>query len=426
MTGTQLTGHRGEATSLFVLFGKADTDNIAPVIWSHARDNTPVCVLTATSDAYEAVRHAWWSSECPRLEVLAWPISDRFGKLGSRLSRLRWNRWRLSRLIRRKGIGLIAMEWGEGLGSDRGSWWKHVYWWGFADPRRQLLRSARDAQLPTVALPHGHSTKTSLIHSAHVRSVMETHGGVLPFKDRDSFTKYVFASEYHRDVILGHSNMSGQHVEVWGSARFNDEWVRRLYEAVPSADLPDLTGQQVRRVLFFVPKWNNLVDKNLTFALLSQLGNAPSLQVVVRGHLRSGDATIDTEQREVLTRLPNLLLVEDEIPSASLIRGCDVLIDVDSSIAFDAVLLGKPYVRPSYLQAESVQTIWDRLGGAHITRSHSETLSLVTQANLEPAERQQHFDEVVFGGTGASVLERYRTSLRQLLSQRGLNDPTTN
>jgi hypothetical protein len=262
-----------------------------------------------------------------------------------------------------------------------------------------------------VALPHGHSTKTTIIRSQHVQAVMDGNSGRLPFADRDSHVAYVFASTYHRDVIVGHSTMSGKNTQVWGSARFNDEWVPQLYGATTAAQLSPLRPEQLRRVLLFIPKWHNLVDKEQTLQLIVELGACESLQLVVRGHLRASDTTLTEQEVASLKNTGNIVLVGDNTSSPSLIKACDVLVDIDSSIAFDAVLLGKPYVRPRYLQDASVGTIWDTLGGAHQTDSLIDTIALLTDETLSPAPRDPQFEQVVFGGAGVDVLRRYRDGL---------------
>jgi len=146
------------------------------------------------------------------------------------------------------------------------------------------------------------------------------------------------------------------------------------------------------------------------------LGANDRVQLVVRGHLRAEAAALAPDERAVLER-GNVVLVTDDVSSASLIRACDVVVDIDSSIAFDAVLLGKPYVRPKYLQDASVTTIWDELGGAHQTDSLDATVALLTADTLVPAERDRTFGQVVFGGGGAEVLARYRDGLRVIAAQ---------
>jgi hypothetical protein len=239
---------------------------------------------------------------------------------------------------------------------------------------------------------------------------MAKHGGRLPFADRDGFAAYVFASRYHRDAILASSTMSGRNIEVWGSPRFNDVWVPRLYAQAPLWSLPQ-TGVGRRVVLFFVPKWNNLIDRVETLRLMIAIAEQPGLHLVVRGHIRSADSGVSASELVALQSTKNVTVAAEGTSSASLINACDVLVDVDSSIAFDAVILDKPYVRPKYLQDESVSTIWDELGGAHQTLTQEETMSLLVAPMLSTASRNADFDEVVFGGQGNDVLSRYRDGL---------------
>jgi hypothetical protein len=400
-------------TVLFALAGPADTDNISPAIWSIARDGSPVVVYVADVAVYRDLQEVWWREECPNVKVISVVPWGPRGQFWERLGRLRWNRWRLKRALSQSDVRLVVMEWKEGIASRQPSLLKATVRRWSADFFLQLQFSARDLGVPTVALPHGHSTKTTIILSEHVRSEMEKHSGKLPFADRDSHTAYVFASDYHRDAILTNSSMSGVNARVWGSARFNDAWVKRLYEVVPNVSLPPLGDSQRRRVLFFVPKWQNLIDRPATIQLISTLGSHPQLQLVVRGHLRASDAALSDTEAAAL-RQASVVMMSDGVASPSLIDACDVVVDVDSSIAFDAVLRGKPYVRPRYLQDASVRTIWDELGGAHQTDSCEATVALLTQPTLQPAPRDSAFDEVVFGGSGEVVLSRYRDELRAL------------
>ena len=390
-------------------------DNLAPIIWSCSQDDHRVVVLTTTSKVARKVRTAWWCSGSSKIIVVERHGEDRslFSRVGNIAT---GNRYATKRWLRRLDAVLLCCEWSEGIGRADRAVPSAERSWLLGNPVIQLQYAARDLGIATVALPHGHSTKTSLILNEHVRAVMKSNGGVLPFADRDSFAAYVFASEYHRKVIVQHSSMNGANTCVWGSARYNDVWVPRLYAESTQAKLPELPSGAKRRVLFFVPKWQNLVDRSATMQLIAALGADDRVQLVVRGHLRAEAAALAPEERAVLER-GNVVLITDDVSSASLIKACDVVVDVDSSIAFDAVLLGKPYVRPRYLQDASVKTIWDDLGGAHQTSSLADTVALLSADALEPAERHHTFEDVVFGGEGAAVLARYRDELRSLAAQ---------
>lgn len=409
-----MTQHSG--AYVFALAGKADADNIIPVIWEVSRDGTPCVVVITDRGVFQTQHDAWWVRERPSVRVISRAVVDGTPSLGERLRRVTWNRAVLKRFLRTYCATLVAMQWREGVGHDSASWLRRAVRWWSTDYYTQLQLAARELGIRTVALPHGHSTKTTIIRSRHVQERSAANSERLPFADRDSFAAYVFCSEYHRDAIVKNSDMSATNTMVWGSPRFNDSWVPLLYTQAPSITLPALTNGALRRVLFFVPKWQNLVDRAATMQLIAGLGADNRLQLVVRGHLRAEAAALAPEERGVLER-GNVVLITDDVSSASLIKACDVVVDVDSSIAFDAILLGKPYVRPRYLQDPSVKTIWDDLGGAHQTASLDDTIRLLTSETLLPAARHASFDDVVFGGSGVHVLARYRDGIRSVAAQ---------
>jgi len=398
-------------TFLFVVTGKADADHLGPVIWSLTADRSSVQVFTTTPAAQHAIETAWWLAERPN--VLVKRVRTGRSRLGRGIRNVRWNRWTLTRWFRSNDVRIVVREWGEGIAGPQPSLKRRVLRYWATDFSTQVLFAARKLSIPTVALPHGHSTKTTVIKNQHVQAVMAANNGKLAFADRDSYDAYVFCSQYHRDAVVAMSTMNGGNTRIWGSARFNDDWVPRLYQHTKEAPLPAMTDSAVRRVLFFLPKWQNLVSRTDTLELLTAISKDEKTQVVVRGHLRAEAATISDAERAALES-PHLVFVSDDVSSASLIKACDVIVDVDSSIAFDAVILGKPYVRPRYLQDASVSTIWDDLGGAHQTNSQQETLALLAQDQLLPAPRSEAFANVVFGGPGMDVLARYRDELASI------------
>jgi hypothetical protein len=398
---------------VFALAGKADADNIIPVIWEVSRDGTPCHVVVADASVYDSLQRAWWRKDRPSVEVSACFTHDGPPSAVERVQRLRWNRFALKRFLQRTNAGIVCVQWREGIAHDRAGLARRTIRWWSTGYFTQLQFAARELSIPVVALPHGHSTKTTIIRSTHVRSKSEANSGKLPFADRDSFAAYVFCSDYHRDAVAMNSDMDGSNLRVWGSPRFNDAWAPQLYAQAPAVSLPPLPAGAVRRVLFFVPKWQNLVDRDATMRLIAALGADPRIQLVVRGHLRAEAAALTANEREVLER-GNVVMIADDVSSPSLIKACDVVVDVDSSIAFDAVLLGKPYVRPRYLQDASVETVWDRLGGAHQPQSLDATVALLGGDSLAPAARDASFDRFVFGGSGVEVLARYRDELRAI------------
>ncbi len=360
-----------------------------------------------------------WLADTANITFVEMTTDDEPGSLRTRLRRLLHHRAAVRRLLRRHAVGLVCVEWSEIQLREGLSLLVRIRRWLINDVVSQLKHAAQDLDLPLVAVPHGHSTKTVMIRSEHVESVMSQNSGKLPFADRDAYHAYVFASAYHRDAIVAQSTMTGRNAKVWGSARFNDLWVPRLYAQAPEW-VPPVSARGRRSVLFFIPKWNNLVSRQPTVDLMADIAKNPALHLVIRGHARESDSGLSVDEHHCLQATGNVTIVSGSTPSASLIAACDVLVDVDSSIAFDAVILNKPYVRPKYLQDVSVTTIWDDLGGAYQTMSADDTLAVLLSPQLSIALRATDFEQVVFGGRGQDVLNRYQTELWSLLDNASL------
>ena len=348
----------------------------------------------------------------PRAQMTSLPEADVATGL-NRLRRVLWCRMRTRRLLRRVSAGVVCVEWGDGIGGEPTT--------GIHGLRRRLLSdfvlqvqyAARELGIPTVALPHGHSVKTNLVLSPHVRATLDAQGGKLPFANRDSFAAYVFCSAYHRDVIISNSTMSGRNAVVWGSARFSETWITELTK-LTAGSVKVEPRPNTRRVLFFVPKWHNLVDRSATMELLTAMSREPSLHVLVKAHPRADHTSLTVQERSTLAAGGSLEFIEGPTESAALLGECDVLVDVDSSIALDAVMRGIPYVRPRWLQDPSVTTIWDPGTVAHQPATLHEAMELLTGPRIVAGIPDDSFINDVIGGRGSAPLDRYVTELARI------------
>ena len=410
---------RSTKAFIFVLRGSADIDQMTPVMWQCLNHGEHVhAVIASDFDATSDFRLKFLQSY-PNFVLRVIP-GARFGSsLGQKLRRVLWNQTRMRRLLKKSDAQVCVFEWGDGIWEDRPrkdvlSGFKR---WAFTDFVLQAQYACAGLAIPTVSLPHGHSTKTMLIKSDRVAEAFGANDGKLPFANRNSFAKYVFCSGYHRDVIVGNSTMSGSNVEVWGTARFSPEWIEQLYKIAPSVNLPPLRSDQKHRVLMFLPKWHNLVNKTATLSLLTALGKLDNIQLVIAGHVRGADTQLTASETAALATLPSVVFAPQGAASVSLIKQCHVLIDVDASIALDAIQLGKLYVRPKYLQDASVQTIYDTLGGAVQASSEQEIVALLSTAVLPPNDVSPMFTEVVIGDVASNISKQYYLKLKALTQQ---------
>jgi hypothetical protein len=410
---------RSTKAFIFVLRGSTDIDQMTPVIWQCLNHGEHVhAVIASDFDATSDFRLKFLQSY-PNFTMRVLP-GARFGtSFMQKLRRVLWNQTRVRRLLKKSDAQICIFEWGDGIWEDKPqqNLLKRIKRWAFTDFVLQAQYACAGLAIPTVSLPHGHSTKTMLIKSDRVAEAFAANNGKLPFANRNSFAKYVFCSGYHRDVIVGNSTMSGNNVEVWGTARFSPEWIEQLYKIAPLVNLPSLRSNQKHRVLMFLPKWHNLVNKAATLSLLTALGKLENIQLVIAGHVRGADTQLTASETAELAALPSVVFAPQGSASVSLIKTSDALIDVDASIALDAIQIGKLYVRPKYLQDASVQTIYDTLGGAVQASSEQEIVALLTTAVLPTNVVSPTFTEVVIGDVASNISKQYYLNLKALTQQ---------
>jgi hypothetical protein len=401
---------------VFVLNSSADIDHMAPVIWQCLENGRDVLALVASRYKTENDFRLRFLKTFAGFRLISVaqlnPHSDTIHKL----LRPWWNFYRMKTFLRHNKATLCVFEWGDGIWSsqlkpDLVTRLRHRF---FASFVLQMQYACESLGIPTASLPHGHSTKMSLIRSAHIQEVLNANDQKLPFSNRNSFAKYVFSSGYHRDVIVNNSDLSPTNVEVWGSARFSPEWTQLLYQISPPANIPDRTSAQNYRVLFFIPKWHNLVDRNATISLLFALADLSSIQLVVRGHVRGRDTQLTTSELSILESSESVFVANDETPSTSLISASDVLLDVDSSIAFDAITLGKLYIRPRYLQHDSVRTVFDEYGGALQADNQQQVIEILSSPTLPSIAVNDMFRKVIIGDAQSHIAQQYFRKLSAL------------
>ena len=102
---------------------------------------------------------------------------------------------RTQRLLQSINAGLCIFEWGDGVAdlAKADGVLSRVRPALFTDFVLQAQLSAKQLGIPTVSLPHGHSTKLNLIRSKQVEQALSNNNGKLPFANRDSLDAYVFA-----------------------------------------------------------------------------------------------------------------------------------------------------------------------------------------------------------------------------------------
>ena len=145
-------------TLLFYVRDKVALDNLAPVIWSFSKVEHKLLLIVTDPDLYSQIRSSWWYPTCRNVAITRVFIVKATTGLSEKLSRIRWSRWRLKRFVARNNVQVVVIDWGEGVPTPARSFFIRTYRWWFSNMSTQLQVAAANKLVPTVALPHGHST----------------------------------------------------------------------------------------------------------------------------------------------------------------------------------------------------------------------------------------------------------------------------
>ena len=396
---------------LFVFRASPDIDHMVPLAWKLIESGEHVHAVMSPGYDPDGDHRIEFVRRHPQfhLHETGRPRSCDHG-----LSRLvkRFRGWARGTLpyafvvLRREHIQLIAVEWGYGLNagyerlrSVRGAVAL------LRSLARSLLRSSDPHQtrvsylvaahvlgLPTVCLPHGLNIKHGAAWNQEWVDIL-AQGGV-DYRDRNRFTSFVLNTEEMRRWYIDHAMGDPDVLETLGSLRWTPEWFERNLELAPSFEWPE-TGPGQVKVVFMVPKWMNRVHAEDVIELVRRLQHVDEISLALMGHPRKegsadplyADPEIDWRRIRDVTG----------VSSVSVIRACDVVIDVGSSIGIEVVMQGKVLVNPTYVH--DLETMFDTIPGSSV---------VARDANAVVAYLQAHFA----GSPHVTSDEAYRALLR--------------
>ncbi|MGH8762979.1 MAG: hypothetical protein ACREUR_07065 [Nitrosospira sp.] len=348
--------------ALFFLRHYNDIDHITPVIYKWV-DSGHTCDVVLIGNSrfrndyrieflrkLDGVRMAYISDLLPRLEFARWflqtlilirslrrpfigPIMAALAKAyDARRRAPLWHRT-AQRLLRRSfgdtREGVVVFDWIERNSSICVEWVAVV------------LSTARAMGLGTVSLPHGDSPHASqLIRRHELRLEPDT-----TFANAGIFDKVVVPNELCS--VRFRPFMDNRKLAVLGSPRYCDEWLAKLATLMPSSPLARSDSRL--KVVMFLRKSNFSTFWEEVGEVVRIVAGFPGVELVIKPHTRGGWQQSLTKNTS-LRRLPNVSVAGD-IHSIHLMNWADVIIDLATSVVFEAVKVKKPVLAGDYLHA---------------------------------------------------------------------------
>jgi len=205
-----------------------------------------------------------------------------------------------------------------------------------------VVATADEMGLKAVSLPHGDSPHANLlVRVEELRLTPHTK-----FSPASMFARVVVPNELCATRFRPFVDASA--VAVLGSPRYCDEWLKKLATLLPENPLEDKPGKL--KIVMFLRKRDFSIFWDEVERVIRLLAAFPQVELIVKAHTRGGWK--QPLSRSVgLRRLENVHFVAAKVHSPHLLEWADVIIDIATSVAFEAVKRKKPVLAADYLHA---------------------------------------------------------------------------
>jgi len=207
---------------------------------------------------------------------------------------------------------------------------------------RMVVVTAQKMGLKAVSLPHGDSPHANkLVRVEELKLVPHTKFAAASMFDQIVVPNELCATRFRPFV-------DDSSVAVLGSPRYCDEWLVKLDTLLPASPLQDEPGKL--KIVLFLRKRDFSIFWDEVDRVIHLLASFPDVQLIVKAHTRGGWKQPLSRNR-ALRKLENVRFVASEVHSAHLLSWADVIIDIATSVAFEAVKMKKPVLAADYLHA---------------------------------------------------------------------------
>ncbi|PSJ17076.1 hypothetical protein [Nitrosomonas supralitoralis] len=350
--------------ALFFLRHYNDIDHVTPVVyqWIGSGHQCDVVLIGSTQfrrdfrvkylSQLQGVRLAHmnelfsWTDYCKwRLQMLILTRNVRRIKLIGRLAEKLADRfdekkrnplWQhtakllLDRCFGNAGKGVVAFDWIERNSVICVEWVEVV------------IAMAKERGLGTVSLPHGDSPHASqLIRRGERRAEPDA-----TFSAATIFDKVVVPNELC--AIRFRPFMTDSQLAVLGSPRYCEAWLKVLAGLMPPSPL---TGSDDKlKIVMFLRKANFTTFWEEVGEVVHMLAEFPAVELIIKPHTRSGWKQSLTKDSSI-KKLANVSVAGDGAHSVHLMNWADVIIDLATSVVFEAIRAKKPVLAADYLIA---------------------------------------------------------------------------
>ena len=265
-----------------------------------------------------------------------------------------------------------------------------------------IVSMAHARGLGAVSLPHGDSPHASqLIRHGEWRLAPDDMYSAGRIFDKLVVPNALCATRFQ-------PFMAEASLAILGSPRYCDEWLLRLKMIIPPSPLKNSDSRL--KLVFFLRKDDFTIFWEEVGEVIHLIAAFPGTELIIKPHTRGGWRQSLTRDKSLLY-LKNVHVAEDNAHSTHLMEWADVMIDLATSVVFEAVKAGKPVLAADYLHAGR-STIADYMPETELKCRDDvyHKIDTFLQKGCDSfyveAHRQRFIQEVI-DGLDSDVLSRY-------------------
>ena len=208
--------------------------------------------------------------------------------------------------------------------------------------------------------------------------------------------------------------MNDASLAILGSPRYCDEWLLRLKMIIPPSPLKKSDSRL--KIVFFLRKDDFTIFWEEVGEVIFMIAAFPGTELIIKPHTRGGWRQSLTRDKSLLN-LKNVHIAKENIHSTHLMDWADIMIDLATSVVYEAVKAGKPVLAADYLHAgRSTMAAYMPETELKCRDDVYHKIDIFLQKGCDSfyveAHRQRFIREII-DGPNADVLSRYVAMLKE-------------
>lgn len=219
------------------------------------------------------------------------------------------------------------------------------------------------------------------------------------------------------------NSLSEKLIYCLGSPRFNSEWLSILDNVAPKFSIPLVENKC--KIAFFLRHQNYPLFWEEIFWTIMLITQFAGIHLAVIPHTRGqGWKGLVDSFPELRNSKANLTCIEGNIHSGSVVKWADVVLDIGTSMAFEAVMRNKALICPEYLHA--TRTVTSKYFPGTAAWCRDELYDMMALLQKDPSckfhrpDESESFTKDMIHVPDEHVLQRYADFLQKAFEQPGL------